>query len=115
MLLVERADETPGFDCEQRYRLDVLRLRPAHDDLLYASIAAGDQVRVSEEKSPGSDRSHALQVRRRLAHEISIVVLKISARADAFRPPRRVRARRKSRQIIRSRSQRFHFVLYEFV
>src|ERR1700738_4431921 len=98
MLLVERADETPAFDCEQWYCLDILRLRPAHDDLLHAPIAAGDQVRVSEEKSPGSDRSHALQVRRRLAHEISIVVLKISARADAFRPARRGRGRRQSRQ-----------------
>ncbi len=115
MLLVERADETPAFDCEQWYRLNVLRLRPAHDDLLYASIAAGDQVRVSEEESPGSDRSHALQVRRRLPHEISIVVLQISARADAFRPARRVRARRKSRKEVRSRAERFHFVLHEFV
>src|SRR5258708_38919261 len=103
MLLVERADETPAFDCEQWYRLNVLRLRPAHDDLLYASIAAGDQVRVSEEESPGSDRSRALQVRRGLPHEISILVLQISSRAAAIRPERRVRARRQTRMEVCSR------------
>src|SRR5258708_4707342 len=112
MLLVERADETPSLDGEQRYRLNVLRLRPAHDDLLHAPIAAGDQVGISEEKPPSSNRGHDLHVWSRLPHKIRVIVLKVPACANAFRPARRDRTRLKSRKEERSRPEPLHFVFH---
>jgi hypothetical protein len=44
VLLVEGADKAAALDAEERYGIDVFRLRAAYDDLFDAIVAAGDEI-----------------------------------------------------------------------
>src|SRR5260370_15758365 len=115
MLLIEGADETAALDAEQGDGVDVLRLGAAHDDLLDAIVPAGDQIGIAEEKSACADGGQCLNVWSGIADETGIVVFKLTPRSNAFRPTRRVRARRKSRDKVGAGAERFHAVLHELI
>src|SRR6266478_2914347 len=115
MLLIEGADEAAALDAEQGDGVDVLRLGAAHDDLLDAIVPAGDQIGIAEEKSACADGGQCLNVWSGIADETGIVVFKVLPRSNAFRPTRRVRARRKSRDKVGAGAERFHAVLHELI
>src|SRR5258707_818440 len=102
VLLVEGADEAAALDAEQRNCLNVLRLSAAHNCILHAVAAGDDQVGASKEKPARAHRGHDLHIGGRLANVVGVVVFEILPRADAFRPARWVRARRKPGEEIRA-------------
>src|SRR6266446_912909 len=115
MLLVEDADEASTLDAEKGDGVDVLWLGATHDDLLDAIVPAGDQIRIAEEKAPRADGGQCLHVGSGVADKTGIVVFKILAGANAFRPAGRIRARRKSRDKVGAGAERFHAVLHKLV
>src|SRR6202521_2221916 len=86
VFLIEGADKAATPHREQWNRVGILRLRPAHDDLLDAAVAVGDEVAVPEEKSARAKRGHNLHVGSGLPDEVRVVVFKISAGAGGGWP-----------------------------
>src|SRR5260370_23935886 len=115
VLLIEGADEAPTLDAEQGNGVDVLRLGAAHDDLLHAIVPAGDQIGIAEEKAPRADGGQCLHIGSRVPDKTCIVVFKILAGTNAFRPAGRIRARWKSRDKVGAGAERFHAVLHKLV
>ena len=113
--MIERADEAPALDTEQRNCFRVLRLSSAYDHLLHAAVTADNAVAVSEKESPCAKRRDDPHVGCGLPDKFGVVVFKILAGANSFRQAGRVRAERESGDKIGARAQAFHSVLHELV
>src|SRR5579864_4667328 len=111
MFLIERADEAATLNREERNGIRVLRLGSAHDHLFHAAPFVVDLVAIAKKETARAERGDNLHVRRRLANKVRVVVLEVLARANAFRPARRIRSGRETRDEIRSGSQGLYLVL----
>src|SRR5260370_41006246 len=96
MLLIKSADKAAAFDAKERNCLCILRLSATYDNFLDATIAAHNAVAVPKEEASCAKGRHDLDVGRRLADEIGVVVFKILARSNPFGQTGKISAERES-------------------
>src|SRR5580704_6305160 len=115
MLLIEGADESSTSDGEQGDGIGVLRFGATQDYFFDAATLVDDLVGIAEEETARPEGGDDLDVRRGLANELRVIVIKIFTRTDAFGPARRIAARGKAGDEVGPRTKGFHLVLHELV